>query len=323
MHPNLLRCMLAAVAILIVAQSTLHAWSQTARPMNIVVPFNPGGPTDTLARLLAEQVGRAQGRAIVIENRPGASTQIGTEYASRAAPDGNSLLLTGHALVFTPHVRKVNYDPLTSFEPICNLASTPLVILVNDASPYRTLVDLIDGARAKPRELTFASFGPATAEQLTFELLRREANLNMIFVPYPGYAPAISVLLGGHVTLALADYPSSAQQLNEGKLRGLATTSRTRIEALPDMPTVTELGYKDIEYEAWFGLFAPAKTPKETVSQLAAWFTAAVQVPEVKAKLVDQGFYPVGMCGTDFSAFVRKLYDRYGRAIRELNFKVE
>jgi tripartite-type tricarboxylate transporter receptor subunit TctC len=312
----------AAAAVVLVTLSGDGAWSQT-RSINIVVPYNPGGPQDTVARVLAEQVGRAQGRTIVIENRPGASTAIGTEAVSRAAPDGNTLLINAPALVFTPYVRKVNYDPLTSFEPICYLASFPTVILVNNASPYRTFADLLSAARAKPGELTFASFGPATAEQVVFEMLRRAANVNMTFIPYPGYAPAVSALLGEHVTSVLADYSSSAQQLAAGKLRALVTLSRTRIEALPNVPTMADLGYKDIQLDGWSGLFAPAKTPKETVSQLADWFAAAAQAPEVKAKLVAQGYYPVGMCGNDFIAFVRKQHDEYGRAIRELNFKVE
>jgi tripartite-type tricarboxylate transporter receptor subunit TctC len=314
---------LGSAAAIVLSLSGHAAWSQISRPMNIVVPFNPGGPTDNLARLLAEQVSRAQGRTIVIENRPGASTQIATESVSRAAPDGNSLLFTGPNFVFIPHLRKVNYNPLTSFEPICNLASTPLVIVVNDASPYRKLADLVDAARGKPGELAFASFGPASLEQVAVELLARAANIKMTFIPYPGYAPAVSALLGEHVTSALVDYPTSAQQLQAGKLRGLATPSQKRIDALANLPTLSESGYNDIEYEPWFGLFAPAKTAKETISQLAKWFTAEAEVPEMKAKLVAQGFYPVEICGANFSSFIRKQNDEYGRAIRELNFKVQ
>jgi tripartite-type tricarboxylate transporter receptor subunit TctC len=299
------------------------AWSQTSRPITLVVPFNPGGPQDTVARLLAEQVSRMQGRTIVIENRPGASTAIGSESVSRAQPDGTSLLINGLPLLHTPYMRKVNYDPLTSFEPICSLARFPPVLLVSSASPYRTLADLLDAARAKPGNLTFASFGPATAEQVMFEMLKREANVNMTFVPYPGYAPAVSVLLGEHVTSVLADYSTAAQQLAAGKLRAVATFSPTRIDALPDVPTMAELGYTGIELDPWSGLFAPVNTPKETVTQLASWFGAAVQVPEVKAKLAGQGFYPAGVCGADFSALVHKQYADYGRAIRELNFKFE
>jgi tripartite-type tricarboxylate transporter receptor subunit TctC len=322
---RLFNCGIAATTIALVALSCDGAWSQTSRSINIVVPFNPGGPQDTVARMLAEQVGRAQGRTIIIENRPGAATAIGTEAVARAEPDGNTLLINGGrgALIYTPNVRKVNYDPLTSFEPICYLARFPTIIVVNSTSPYRTLGDLLDDARAKPGALTLASFGPATAEQIVFETLKRASNVNMTFVPYPGYAPAVSVLLGEHVTSVLADYSASAQQLASGKLRALVTLSRTRIEALPDVPTMAELGYKDIEYEAWSGLFAPAKTPRETVSRLAGWFTAAIKMPELRERLVGQGFYPVGMCGADFSALIRKEYEEFGRASRELNFKAE
>jgi tripartite-type tricarboxylate transporter receptor subunit TctC len=311
------------VAALTVTLSAHGAWCQTSRLMNIIVPFNAGGPQDTVARLLADQVGRTQGRTIVIENRPGASTAIGTEAVSRAAPDGNSLLINGPVLLVTPHVRKVNYDPVISFEPVCYLVRFPTVILTNNASPYRTLADLLDAARAKPGDLTFAGFGPATPDQIAFETFKRATNVNMSFVPYPGYVPALNALLGGHVSSVLADYSASAQQIAAGKLRALVTLSRTRIDALPDVPTMAELGYKEIEYEPWSGLFAPAKTPKETVFQLASWFTAAIQAPEVRARLVSQGFYPVGMCGANFSAIIRKQNDEYGRAMRELNFKLE
>jgi tripartite-type tricarboxylate transporter receptor subunit TctC len=316
---------IAATTIALVALHCDGARSQTSRSINIVVPFNPGGPQDTVARILAEQVGRAQGRTIVVENRPGAATAIGSEAVARAEPDGNTLLINGGrgALIYNPNVRKVNYDPLTSFEPICYLARFPTIIVVNGTSPYRTLTELLDDARARPGVLTFASFGPATAEQIVFETLKRASNVNMTFVPYPGYAPAVSVLLGEHVTSVLADYSASAQQLAAGKLRPLVTLSRTRIEALPDVPTMAEVGYKDIEYEAWSGLFAPAKTPKETISQLAGWFTAAIKVPALRERLLGQGFYPVGMCGADFSALIRKEYEEFTRASRELNFKAE
>ena len=217
-----------------------------------------------------------------------------------------------------PHLRKVNYDPVTSFEPICYLVNAPTVIVVNSASPYRTLADLLDAARARPGDLTLAGSG---LFYIAFEMLKRAANLNMTFVPYPGGAPAVTALLGEHVTSMFTDYPTLAEQLKAGKLRALATGSRTRAEALPDVPTVAESGYKDYDMEQWFGVSAPAKTPKERVSQLVGWFTAALRVPEVKAKLAVQGLYPVGICGADFGAFVRKQYDDYGRVIREANIK--
>jgi tripartite-type tricarboxylate transporter receptor subunit TctC len=313
---------LTLVSMLPLTLSGGGAASRT-RIIKIVVAVPPGGAADILARLLAEEISRTQGLSMVIENRPGAANIIGTEAVSRAAPDGNTLLLITSTFVLHPHLRKLNYDPFTSFESICYLARTPTVILVNGASPYRTLANLMNAARAKPGELTLAATGPATPAQIAFEMLKRAANVNMTFVPYPGGATVVTALLGAHVTSALSDYPGAAEQLKAGKLRALATPAWTRFEALPDVPTIAESGYKDSEADLWFGLAAPAKTPKETVSQLAGWFTAALQAPGVGAKLAVQGLYPVGMCGAEFGAFLRKQYDEFGRVIRESNIKAE
>jgi tripartite-type tricarboxylate transporter receptor subunit TctC len=318
-----IRLTAAVIAGTLLTLSGHTAWPQTRRTIKIVVPVQPGGGTDILARLLGEQIGRTQGLSMVIENRPGANNIIGTEAVSRAAPDGNTLLLITAAFVINPHLRKLNYDPLTSFEPICYLVRLPTVMVVNSASPYHTLGDLLNAAHTKRGDLTLASAGPASGFHIAFEKLKRAANVDMTFVPYPGTGPAITALLGEHVTSAFAEYPAVAEQLNAGKLRALATGSRTRIELLPDVPTVAEAGYQDYDVDLWNGLVAPAKTPKETVSQLAGWFTAAMQTPEVKSKLVDQGFLPVGMCGSDFAAFLRKQYDDFSRIIREANIKAE
>jgi tripartite-type tricarboxylate transporter receptor subunit TctC len=301
----------------------MPAVSQAARTIKLVVASAPGGVNDILARLLAEEIGRTQGPTIVVENRPGAGEVIGTEAVARSAPDGNTLLIAANPFVINPQLRKVSYDPLLSFEPVCELANAPTFIVVNSTSPYRTLGDLIDAARLRPGELTLASNGPGSPFHIGLEMLKRAANVDITFVPYPGNAPAVNALLGEHVTSMFGTYSNVAEHLKAGKLRALATAARTRAEALPEVPTVIESGYKDYEVDAWFGAFAPAKTPKETVAQLAGWFTAAMRAPSVKAKLVVQGLYPVGMCGADFGAFLRKQYDDYGRAIREANIKAE
>jgi tripartite-type tricarboxylate transporter receptor subunit TctC len=272
--------------------------------------------------MLTEQVARAQGATMVIENRPGAGTVIGTEAVARAAPDGNTLLITAPFLLIAPHLRKVNFNPLTDFEPICHLVSSPGVIVVNSASPYRTLADFIDAARAKPGELTFAAAGPGTVHHIAFEMLKRSANANLIFVPYPGGAPAINALIGGHVAAVLAEYAPLAEHIKAGRLRAIATTTRIRVDALPDVATVAE-SYKGYEVDFWWGLFGPAKTPKKAASQLAEGFTAAMKLPDIKTKLTAQGFIPVGSCGTDFGALLRKEYDQYGRIIREADIKAE
>src|SRR5262249_6405726 len=161
----------------------------------------------------------------------------------------------------------------TSFEPVCYLVSSPGVFVVNSASPYRTLADLLDAARAKPGALTLASVGPGTAQHIGFEMLKRAANVDLTYVPYAGGAPAINALLGGHVTSVFAEYAPLVGHLKAGALRAIATSARTRIEPLPDLPTVAEAGYGDYEVDLWWGLFAPAKTPSETLSQLSGWFT--------------------------------------------------
>jgi tripartite-type tricarboxylate transporter receptor subunit TctC len=294
--------------------------SAQTKTIKLIVPYPPGGTADIVARLLGDQIGRAQGPTIVIENRPGANTIIGTEAGARAAPDGNTLLINSPEFVINPHLRKPNYDPIQSFEPICHLVSSPTVIVVNAASPYRTLKDFMDAARAMPGELTIASTG---IFQIPFEQLKRAANVNLIYVPFQGNAPASNALLGGHVTAVFAVYPTVAELVKSGKLRPLAIASRKRIEALPEVPTVIESGYSDYEVEVWLGLVAPAKTPKETTAQLAATFTAALQAPEVKAKLAAQDSYPVGVCGADFAAHIRKQSDDVGRTIRESNIKAD
>jgi tripartite-type tricarboxylate transporter receptor subunit TctC len=314
---------IACSAIVLLALSGHRAWSQGLRTIKIIVSSTPGGGSDILGRLLAEQISRSQGPTIVVENRPGAGTVIGTDVASRAAPDGSVVLITTPEFVIAPHLRKLNYDPLTSFEPICYLVRSPLVIAVNIASPYHTLADLLNAARSKPGELTVASAGPASSPQLAFETLKQAADVKMIYVPYPGSAPAVSALLGGHVTSVIAAYPNVAEQLRSGQLRALATASLTRIEPLPEVPTVAESGFKHFEADLWYGMVAPAKTPAETLSQLAGLFIAALESPEIRPKLDLQGLYPVGACGADFGAYLRKQLDAYGRIIRDANITAE
>jgi tripartite-type tricarboxylate transporter receptor subunit TctC len=317
------RNLLALVSVLMLTLPSNSAWPQATRTIKVVVPFTPGGPSDTLTRVLADQIRRAQGATVVIENRPGASSVIGTEAVSRAVPDGSTVLIVSNSFVINPHLRKLSYDPLTSFEPICYLVRSPQVIVVNGGSPYRTIPDLRNAAQASPGSLTLASFGPASSTHIAFEMFKRAADVDMTFVPYPGMAPAVNALLGEHVTSAWVDYSAVAEQVKAGRLRVVAAAARTRIEALPDAPTLAEAGYADVEVDAGFGLVAPAKTPRDKVSDLAGWFTAALREPEIKARLTTLGLEPVGMCGAEFGALLRKQDEEYGRAIREANIRAE
>src|ERR671937_637926 len=275
----------AALTLLALAQ---RARSQTARTIKLIVPSAPGGVTDILARLLGDQIGRTQGATVVIDNRPGAGEMIGTETAARAAPDGNTVLFAENPFVINPHLRKVSYDPLTSFEPICQLANAPTLIVVTAASPYHSLADLLAAARATPGSLTMASIGPGSPFHLGFEKLKRMANVDMTFIPYPGNGPSVNALLGEHVTMMFGTYANVAEHLKSGKLRAIA-----------------------------------ANTPKAAVSQLAAWLTAALQAPEIEQKLLVQGLYPSGLCGDECAAHLRDQFDEFGRIIRESNIKAE
>jgi tripartite-type tricarboxylate transporter receptor subunit TctC len=299
-----------------------QAWSQTARTIRLIVPFPPGGAIDVLSRIVAEEVGRERGPTIVIENRPGAGTEIGTEAVVRAPPDGNTLLMGSDALVTLSHFRKTSYDPLTDLVPICSLASTPTVVVVNSGSPFRTLSDLIHAAQARPDSLTYGS-APGSAVHVGFAMLAHAANIKMTFVPFGGTLPAVNALLGEHIDAAMVDYPSAIGQLRAGSLRALATGARQRIEGLPEVPTVAESGFQGYELELWYGPFAPAKTSGESIAQLAASFSQAMQAPEVKAKLALQQISPMVTCGADFAAFLRKRFDVFGRAIRDANIKAE
>jgi len=270
---------------------------------------------------------------MVIENRTGASGVIGTEAVSRGAPDGNTILIINNSFVINAILRpSVTYNPLTSFEPICLLANLPLVLVVNSSSAFRSLADFLAVARARPGELTFASFGPGTPNHIAEESLKRAANVDWIYVPYPGGdAPAVAALLGGHITVLLATYSGVMEQVKSGTLRALAVTERARIAPLPDVPTIAESGYegfaesgyKDFEASGWLGVVAPAGTPKEVIAHLSTLFASALKAPEVTSKLLPQGLYPVGSCGADFGSYIRKQYDEYARTIREANIRVE
>lgn len=312
---------LATVAALFTSAESNRSSAETGT-IKVVLPVPPGGAGDIIARLLTDQVGRAQKRTFVIETRPGAGTMIGTEAVVRAPADGNTLLINAPFLLIGPYLRKVGFDPLTSLEPICYLVSSPGVIVVNASSPYKTFADLVRAVRARPGELSFASAGPGTTHHVGFEKLKRTSGLDFIYVPYPGGAPAINALLGNHVTAVLAEYAPLSEHLKSGNLRALAVTSKTRIPFLPELPTVAET-YADFEVDFWWGLFAPAQTPKATAADLMEWFKSAMEVQELKAKLIALGFFPTATCGAPFAELLRKQSEDYGRVIRETNIRAD
>ena len=298
------------------------AWPQSGQTIRLILPFPPGGPADAMARLVVEQVGASGGPTMVVESHPGAGTEIGTEYVFRSDPDGNTLGIISNSFVVLPLIRKLNYDPFTDFAPICELASFPPLIVVNADSPYHTLADFINAAHAQPGVLTLGTIGPATSTQLAFEMLKYKAKANITFVPFTGYTPAVQALLGNQITAAMADVSTLQGQIQTGKLRALATTARTRVASLPNVPTVAESGY-DVKQEFFGGVVAPAKTPKETIAKLTDLFKTALQAPNIKAKFASLGFFAGGECGADYTAILRKDYADYGQIIRDANLKMQ
>ena len=311
-----------AVSFLCVTMFASGASSQSASAIKIVVPYPPGGGADVLARITADAIGSLHGPPMVILNRPGAGTMIGTEDVVRARPDGNTLLLTNNALAIFPHMRKLDYDPLSSLEMICSIATTPTVMIVGSSSTYRSLNDLLSAARTKPGTLTFGAT-PGAKSNIDFEMIRFPAAVQMTLVPFTGTPPIVNAVLAGQIDTAFVDYPAAAGLLQAGKLRALAAGSRGRIESLPTIPTVSEAGFGNFEMEVWYGLLVPAHTAAAVVLQLGDWVTKALKLPATRSRLAVQGMTPVGICGASSVSHLHKLYEDYSHFITEAGIQAE
>jgi tripartite-type tricarboxylate transporter receptor subunit TctC len=297
--------------------------AQSGRTIRIIVPYPPGGSADVLARVLVQEINEHDGVNMVIENRPGAGTVTATDFVSRQPADGNTVLVMSNSFVINSHMRKLNYNPLTSFTPVCNLVTSPNLIVVNATSPYKTLGDLIAASKAKPGAVTLASVGPATTQHIGFLQLNLASQAKMTYVPYPGGAPAVNALLGEHVTAVYENYSEAVEFLQAGKLRALAATGAKRMQMLPDLPTIAEQGFAGYDVEVWLGTVVPTGTPKAATDQLAKWFTDAMKVPEVREKLVKVGLYPAGQCGADFAKLIRGRDADYAKIMSAAGFKPE
>jgi tripartite-type tricarboxylate transporter receptor subunit TctC len=294
-----------------------------SKPVTIVVPFPPGGSADFLVRLLADPLAERWGKPLLVANRPGAGTVIGTESVAKAPADGHALLVNAASFVINPAVRaSLPYDVIRDFAPVTLLVYSPQVFAVNASSPAKTLQDLLAMIRAKPGKLSYATVGPATTQHVLGEQFKLEAKLDLIYAPYPGGAPAVTALLGNHVDFVIANYNEVAAQLAAGKLRALATASRGRIEQLKDIPTLIESGI-DIETSVWFGIVAPAGTPKSTVEKLHTDMAAVLKLPNVREKLIAQGMFPVGSSPDEFAQHIRTQKEQYARVIKQAGIKAD
>lgn len=277
-----------------------------SKPIRLVVPFPAGGTTDILARAVAQKLSEAWGQQVIVDNRPGAGGNIGSDIVAKAAPDGYTLVMgtVGTHAINPSLYRKMPYDHVKDFAPVILVAGVPNVLVVNSSLPVHTVRELIDYAKANPGKLNFASSGNGTSIHLSGELFKTMAGVQMTHVPYKGSAPALTDLMGGQVQLMFDNLPSSLQLIQAGKLRAIAVTSTARAAALPDVPTIAESGLPGFEASSWFGVLAPAGTPREIVTKLNATIAAWLATPDAKDKLLSQGAIAAG--GTP-EAFARHI----------------
>ncbi len=293
------------------------------RPIRLIVPFAPGGGLEITARLIGQKITEKWGQNIVVDSRPGAATIVGTEIASRAAPDGYTLLMITTTFVINPSLyKKLPYDPLKDFTPVTQLNSQPNIVVLNPSSPVNSVKDLIALARSKRGELTFASPGAGSAPHLSAEMFKRMAGIEMIHVPYKGIPPAVTDVIGGRVTMLFTTTISAAPHINSGKLKALAITSPKRLASMPNVPTIGESlpGY---EAQAFQGMVAPAGVPRAIIEKLAAEVMAIVKSRDIAERFAQDGAVAVGSTPDEFTAFLKSEMLKWAKVIKEAGIKLE
>jgi tripartite-type tricarboxylate transporter receptor subunit TctC len=293
-------------AVLALTAASAFAQNYPARPVRLVVAYAPGGSNDILARALAQKLGETWKQPVLVDNRPGGNTIIGTDLVAKAPPDGYTLLVTPPSFVINPGlVKKLPYDSLRDFTPVSLLNINPQVLVVNPSVPAKNVKELIALAKSKPGVLNYSSSGSGGANHLAGELLKSMAGLRIVHVPYKGNAPSLTALVSGEVDFAINSLPSALPLIRPGRLRAIAVTSRTRSSVLPELPTIEESGLRGYEAVAWTGLSAPAKTPRDIVERINGTVAATIATPEFRDRLRSEGSDPVGSTPEQFAAFLQ------------------
>ena len=303
--------------LLVAAAGAAQAQAYPVKAVRLVVPFAAGGSTDIIGRTVAQKLNEIWGQPVLVDNRPGGSTVIGTDVVAKSAPDGHTLLVTPAPFTIVPSlIAKLPYDPAKDFEPITLINTTPLVVVVHPGVPAKSVKDLIALAKAKPGTINYGSSGSGGSNHLAGELFNALAGVRMVHVPYKGNAPALTDLLGGHVDLVFNGLTSAMPLIKSGKLRALAVTSIKRTGSLPDMPTLDELGLKGFQAVAWNGLSAPARTPKDIIAKINADVLKVVRSPELAERLRAEGSDPVGNSPEQYAAFLRDEIAKWSKVIK-------
>jgi tripartite-type tricarboxylate transporter receptor subunit TctC len=296
-----------------------------SKPIRLIVPFAAGGGNDNVARLVGKHLSGGLGQQLVIDNRPGAGGALGAELAAKAAPDGYTLFLGGvgsHAV--NPNLNeRLPYDPIRDFAPVALLASAPLVLVVHPSVPADSFKGFVALARARPGQLNYASNGNGSSSHLAAVMFDSMAGVDMVHVPYKGLSPALTDLLSGRVQLMFSSVVAILPHIRAEKLRGLAVTGAKRLPSLPDLPTIAESGLPGYEASSWYGVLAPAGTPREIVARLNAELVKALAQPEVRTSLLAEGAEPIGGTPEQFGAHISSEKERLGKLIREAKIRLE
>jgi len=314
----------ASLAILALggAAGAHAAWPE--RPVTMVVPFPPGGPTDLVARVLAKQLTDQLGQTVVVENRGGANGNIGMQYAAAAKPDGYTVLYNTSSIALSPNLyRSLAFDPVKDFAPVSSTAVIPLVLLVHPSVPAKDTQSFVQYARAHPGKLSYGSAGAGNVTHLGALLLLRSLEIDAVHVPYRGSAPAMTDLVGGQVQLMTNTLNDSLGFIREGKLRALAVTSSARSDQLPDVPTVAETAVPGFEMGAWQGVVVPAGTPEPVIEKLNAEIRRALQSPEMQKQLKAQGAQALGSTPQEYAAYIKSEISRWGEVVKAANVKLD
>jgi tripartite-type tricarboxylate transporter receptor subunit TctC len=294
------------------------------RPVRVIVPFGPGGPTDVFMRIVTQKLGERVGRQFYLENKPGAAGNVGTGEVARAAPDGFTMLATTDAYVINPTLfAKLPYDPNKDLKPVMLAVTFPEAIAITPSVPAKTLKELVDLIRANPGKYSFATPGNGTQGHLVGEMFRLSLGLDLVPIPFGGAGPAVASVVAGHTPIYVGSAAPTVPQAEDGKLRVLAVTGATRAAALPEAPTTAEAGYPGISGEAWIGILVPAGTPDDIVALLHREIASILRVPEMKERLATLGLDVVASTPGDFAKRIGFEVEKWGKLIRAANLKVE
>ena len=294
------------------------------RPIRVVVPQSPGGTTDFTARLIAPQLSERLGQALVVDNRAGAGSLVGTDLVAKSAPDGYTLLVVASSLCIIPSIyKKIPFDPVRDFAPVTTLSSYPNLVVVYPALPVNSLRELIALAKARPGTLNYASGGAGTGTQLGAELFKSVAGIDIVHVPYKGGGPALTALIGGQVQLYFAPMPSALTLVKSGKIKALAVTSRKRSPVLPELPSMAEAGIPNYDESTWNGLLAPARTPPAMIRKLNNELGELLKMPAVRERFTAEGAEPVATSPEAFAAIISSEVKKWAAVIREAGIRTE